>query len=548
MYKKNILLFFLFSSIGLFAQIGVGTISPHPSSILDVESTEKGFLPPRVSSDASVSNPAEGLVIYDMSDNCLNVWNNNSWINLCSGSGGNISSSLANLYQEMHGTELRFNQVLTDNSKHRGGGIDENNNIFMWGSQTASNVGAYVITKFNGHVPTNSTRLKITSPYWLNHPDINGKAKQFGHRNSGATYYALTTDGIMYGWGQGINGALGGIFYNAPNPVIVPLPSGVLPGTKIKEFGVFISSENCLVILTEEGKAYVKGATATSYGVSVNSYSEIAFPSTVSDPNFKYIDIIQDKDQINGSNVIYLKGSNNNIYATGKNTYFCFGNSNVNRDASFNITQPASIKKVNFPVGASEIISISKNQYQHMAIDADGKVYAWGLYEYSPLGAASDTRYFEIDPSTPTVYSNSFLYVEEPTLVNLPTGVNKAIDISVHSRYYATGIVGDNNKSYLIGDLSNYNFHYSYGNNVKSHYSQILNFAHIPIQKMSLNETHIQVLDVNNQMWWSGRSLSYVAGGKANATLSGVNKSESSLVPLLGGHFDPDHDFVQTIN
>ncbi|MGB0871261.1 MAG: hypothetical protein ACPGSD_16850 [Flavobacteriales bacterium] len=70
------------------SQIGIGTLTPDNSAILDVYSTEKGFLPPRLNSDANVANPTEGLVIYDESDNCINVYNGGSWVDLCA----NVSS------------------------------------------------------------------------------------------------------------------------------------------------------------------------------------------------------------------------------------------------------------------------------------------------------------------------------------------------------------------------------------------------------------------------------------------------------------------------
>lgn len=49
-----------------YAQVGIGTTSPDASAVLEVESTTKGFLPPRmteVQMNAIVS-PAEGLIVY----------------------------------------------------------------------------------------------------------------------------------------------------------------------------------------------------------------------------------------------------------------------------------------------------------------------------------------------------------------------------------------------------------------------------------------------------------------------------------------------------
>jgi len=50
-----------------FAQIGIGTTSPHPSAEVDVNSSDKGFLVPRLTTlqrDA-ISNPSPGLIIYN---------------------------------------------------------------------------------------------------------------------------------------------------------------------------------------------------------------------------------------------------------------------------------------------------------------------------------------------------------------------------------------------------------------------------------------------------------------------------------------------------
>ena len=56
----------LFVSLTSQAQVGIGTNTPAASSQLEVSSTTKGFLPPRmnVSQRNAIANPAEGLIIY----------------------------------------------------------------------------------------------------------------------------------------------------------------------------------------------------------------------------------------------------------------------------------------------------------------------------------------------------------------------------------------------------------------------------------------------------------------------------------------------------
>lgn len=70
-----------------FAQVGIGTINPHKSSVLEVSSQNKGFLPPRltIANRNSILNPAAGLTIY--CENCcekgvLSFYNGTVWKNI----------------------------------------------------------------------------------------------------------------------------------------------------------------------------------------------------------------------------------------------------------------------------------------------------------------------------------------------------------------------------------------------------------------------------------------------------------------------------------
>lgn len=53
-----------------FAQVGIGTTTPDPSAMLDVTSTDKGAIFPRVSLSSNtdivtIPNPAAGLLVYN---------------------------------------------------------------------------------------------------------------------------------------------------------------------------------------------------------------------------------------------------------------------------------------------------------------------------------------------------------------------------------------------------------------------------------------------------------------------------------------------------
>ncbi|MFD2891679.1 tail fiber domain-containing protein [Flavobacterium chuncheonense] len=76
-------IFILFFNI-CFCQIGIGTTTPNPSSILDIESTTKGILIPRLTEieKNSIMTPANGLLIYQ-TDGTAGFWyfNGTIWSN-----------------------------------------------------------------------------------------------------------------------------------------------------------------------------------------------------------------------------------------------------------------------------------------------------------------------------------------------------------------------------------------------------------------------------------------------------------------------------------
>jgi hypothetical protein len=89
--KKSLLvsLVLLLLNINLYAQIGIGTTTPAPSAALEVSSSDnnKGILIPRLSASQkdAISNPAEGLMIYQTSAPVgFYFYTGNSWILLVS--------------------------------------------------------------------------------------------------------------------------------------------------------------------------------------------------------------------------------------------------------------------------------------------------------------------------------------------------------------------------------------------------------------------------------------------------------------------------------
>jgi len=64
-----------------FAQVGINTdgTAPDGTAMLDVKSTNMGFLAPRVADTNAIGTPVEGLQVYDLSSHCMRYYNGTRW-------------------------------------------------------------------------------------------------------------------------------------------------------------------------------------------------------------------------------------------------------------------------------------------------------------------------------------------------------------------------------------------------------------------------------------------------------------------------------------
>lgn len=74
---------FLFTTT-MYSQVGIGTLTPDASAMLDVASTTQGLLTPRMTSveRTAISNPANGLLVYDTSENAFYFYKSSTWTKL----------------------------------------------------------------------------------------------------------------------------------------------------------------------------------------------------------------------------------------------------------------------------------------------------------------------------------------------------------------------------------------------------------------------------------------------------------------------------------
>ena len=97
MKQYIIIIILLFTSTISYAQVGIGTSSPAGSSQLDVSSTTKGFLPPRMTTNQRdlILSPATGLQIYNTDNRAIETFTGTSgeWLTLGRGKSGSSKNT-----------------------------------------------------------------------------------------------------------------------------------------------------------------------------------------------------------------------------------------------------------------------------------------------------------------------------------------------------------------------------------------------------------------------------------------------------------------------
>lgn len=155
--KHIILVLQIFAFSHISAQIGIQTDDPHSSAALEIVSSDKGLLIPRVtlstslSSPSPVTSPAEGLLIYNSGtnqDEGFYFWTGTAWNQLKPEEGSDVegpTSSTDNAIVRFDGTDgskIQNSSVILDDASN----ISGVNNLSTAGFTMPTNAGAdYVL-------------------------------------------------------------------------------------------------------------------------------------------------------------------------------------------------------------------------------------------------------------------------------------------------------------------------------------------------------------------------------------------------------------------
>ena len=71
--------------------VGIGTTTPNPKAVLELQATDKGLLVPRLTTAQmnAITTPPNGLLVYNTTQNCFNYYNTTTlaWKSMCSTTG-----------------------------------------------------------------------------------------------------------------------------------------------------------------------------------------------------------------------------------------------------------------------------------------------------------------------------------------------------------------------------------------------------------------------------------------------------------------------------
>ena len=171
---------FFLSTTELDAQVGIGTNNPAASAQLEISSTTKGLLPPRMTTvqrDA-ISSPATGLVIFNTTTNSLEIRNSSAWASLST-----VADALPTI---QIGSQKWMSKNLDVAFYRNGDPIPQVTNATAWAALTT---GAWC---YYDNDPTQGNKYgKLYNWYAVNDP--RGLAPQGWHVPSDAEWTTLET-------------------------------------------------------------------------------------------------------------------------------------------------------------------------------------------------------------------------------------------------------------------------------------------------------------------------------------------------------------------
>jgi uncharacterized protein (TIGR02145 family) len=202
MEKKIIVLVLLLSAVS-FAQVGIGTLTPDASAVLDVSSSTKGLLPPRLTTEQrnAMTNPTAGLAIYNSTLDCLEIYNGVRWLNHGSLTSNDVySPATGQIWMNRNLGAIQAATSSTDfnayGSLFQWGRAADGHQQINWTSATAGTPTTDLITSTLSDSPLNARFITpLGAPFdWRTSPNDNLWQGVNGTNNPCPSGYRLPTE------------------------------------------------------------------------------------------------------------------------------------------------------------------------------------------------------------------------------------------------------------------------------------------------------------------------------------------------------------------
>ena len=182
----------LFISTNSNAQVGIGvsTANINPSAQLDVTSTTKGFLPPRMTTTQrnAIVSPASGLVIFNTTTNSLEYKSSTGWVLLSAATPTVIPDALPTI---QIGTQKWMKENLNTSFYRNGDTIPYVTNATAWAGLTT---GAWCY--YNNDPANGEIYGKLYNWYAVKDSTHGGLAPLGWHVPTDAEWTTLTTTSL----------------------------------------------------------------------------------------------------------------------------------------------------------------------------------------------------------------------------------------------------------------------------------------------------------------------------------------------------------------